>query len=83
MNTTGKDNKKYYIAHADLMKLVMDFGDLTTNDLGRWLMTKTADNFTVIEVEFIKQACFIIENIGKSVELFRKKWPDEYIGRLS
>ena len=49
-------------------------GDYSTADLGWWLETKTANNFTVVELEFIRKAFVTLKNIAKSVALFEKEW---------
>ena len=52
----------------------MNFRDITVNDLGRWLETKTVNDFTVVELEFITQAFSTFKNITGSIALFEKEW---------
>ncbi len=72
----SKNNgKKRYVTRDDVLKLLMNhIGDYSTADLGWWLETKTANNFTVIELEFITQAFATLRSITSSVALFEKEW---------
>lgn len=75
MNSKPTNNKNTYVARDDVMKLLNNhIGDYSVHDLGWWLETKTANNFTVVELEFITQSFTTLKNIAGSIALFEKEW---------
>ena len=54
------------------------FGNFTIDQLSRWLMSKTANNYTLEEFCQQEEAFYTFEDIAERVAQFRKEWKAKF-----
>lgn len=68
--------KNKYINIYDFYRLISSTpgGRISTNSLDQWLQLKTNQEFTVVEIAFLKDAIHNLETKKKNYNNFKLKW---------